>query len=96
MEAIDPENTLPSCTIRVSFSDSVKPQQLKKFAQQLKIVIDQLRQEKSVGNGCQPNVPLDAPMASLHSYNRMPSDLPKQILTEALKEKRRKHRYART
>jgi cysteine desulfurase len=53
MEAIDPENKLPSCTIRVSFSDSTEPQQLKKFAQQLKIVVDQLRQEKSVGNGCE-------------------------------------------
>jgi cysteine desulfurase len=90
MKAIDPKNKLPSCTIRVSFSDFTEPQQLKKFAQKLKIVVDQLRQEKSVGNGCQPNVPLDAPMASPHLYNRMPSDLAKQILTEALKEKRKR------
>ncbi|MDR2781332.1 MAG: aminotransferase class V-fold PLP-dependent enzyme [Holosporaceae bacterium] len=98
MEAIDPENKLPSCTIRVSFSDSVEPRQLKKFAQKLKIVVDQLRREKSVGNGCQTNVTLDPPMANVtfdppiaspYLYHRMPSDLPKQILTKALKEKRR-------
>jgi cysteine desulfurase len=53
MEAIDPENKLPSCTIRVSFSDSIEPQKLKEFARKLKIVVDQLRQEKSVGKGCE-------------------------------------------
>jgi cysteine desulfurase len=53
LEAIDPEDKLPDCTIRISFSDAVEPQQLTAFVKKLKIVVEQLRQEKSVGKGCQ-------------------------------------------
>jgi cysteine desulfurase len=56
IEAIDPKDKLPSCTIRISFSDKVETNQLIAFAQQLKTVVYQLRQEKSVGKSCQRNV----------------------------------------
>jgi cysteine desulfurase len=52
MEAIDPEDKLPDCTIRISFSDIVEPQQLIAFVKKLKIVVEQLRKEKSVGKSC--------------------------------------------
>ena len=51
--AIDTDDKLPSCTIRVSFSDIVEKKQLIDFAKKLKITVDMLRQEKSVGKGCQ-------------------------------------------
>jgi cysteine desulfurase len=51
--AIDPEDKLPSCTIRISFSDKVSETQLIEFARKLKSVIDKLRKEKSVGKGCE-------------------------------------------
>jgi cysteine desulfurase len=51
--AIDPEDRLPSCTIRISFSDKVTEQQLIEFAERLKAVVDQLRKEKSVSKGCE-------------------------------------------
>jgi hypothetical protein len=53
MAAIDPEDKLPSCTIRISFSDQVSEWQLVEFAKKLKAVVEQLRKEKSVGKGCQ-------------------------------------------
>jgi cysteine desulfurase len=53
MTAIDPEDKLPTCTIRISFSDTVKPEQLVAFAQKLKNVVEQLRKEKSVGKNCE-------------------------------------------
>lgn len=51
--AIDPEDKLPSCTIRISFSDQVQEEQLINFAKKLKSVVEQLRKEKSVGRGCE-------------------------------------------
>jgi cysteine desulfurase len=56
IEAIDPEDKLPTCTIRLSFSDMIEADQLIAFAQQLKSVVHQLRQEKSVGKSCQRNI----------------------------------------
>lgn len=53
LEAIDPEGQIPSCTLRISFSDEVQPQQLIDFARRLKEVVEQLRKEKSVGQGCE-------------------------------------------
>jgi hypothetical protein len=53
MAAIDPENKLPACTIRISFSDKITEKQLREFAKKLKSVVEQLRKEKSVGKGCQ-------------------------------------------
>ncbi|MDR1235372.1 MAG: aminotransferase class V-fold PLP-dependent enzyme [Holosporaceae bacterium] len=53
ISAIDPENKLPSCTIRISFSDQMKEEQLINFARKLKSVVEQLRQEKKIGKGCQ-------------------------------------------
>jgi cysteine desulfurase len=53
LEAIDPEDQLPQCTLRISFSDSIEPHQLITFAQQLKTVVEQLRREKNVGKGCE-------------------------------------------
>jgi cysteine desulfurase len=52
MEAIDPKGKLPTCTIRVSFSDKVTPDVLVAFAQNLKKTVYRLRSEKSVGIGC--------------------------------------------
>lgn len=52
MEAIDPEGKIPTCTLRISFSDQVQPQQLIDFARHLKEVVEQLRKEKAVGPGC--------------------------------------------
>jgi cysteine desulfurase len=51
--AIDPENKLPSCTVRISFSDQIEKEQLICFANKLKSVVEQLRKEKSVGKGCE-------------------------------------------
>ncbi|MDR1561023.1 MAG: aminotransferase class V-fold PLP-dependent enzyme [Holosporaceae bacterium] len=53
MQAIDPEGKLPTCTVRISFSDSVKSANLVIFAQKLKNVVKQLRKEKSVSKGCE-------------------------------------------
>jgi cysteine desulfurase len=54
MQAIDPKGELPSCTIRISFSDKTKSQDLIKFAQILKKTVEQLRRSKSIRIGCQP------------------------------------------
>lgn len=51
--AIDPEDKLPSCIIRISFSDQISEEQLIGFAKKLKIVVEQLRKEKSVSKGCE-------------------------------------------
>jgi cysteine desulfurase len=53
LEAIDPEDQLPTCTLRISFSDTIDPRQFVIFAQHLKTVVDQLRQEKNVDKGCE-------------------------------------------
>lgn len=50
--AIDPDEKLPTCTLRISFSDNVKPEELTLFAKTLKECVDNLRKEKQVGNGC--------------------------------------------
>ncbi len=52
-EAIDPEEELPSTTLRISFSDAVPEQNLIDFARSLKVEVEKLRKEKSVGNSCQ-------------------------------------------
>ena len=51
--AIDPEDKLPSCVVRISFSDKTNESQLILFAQKLKELVERLRKEKSVGKGCQ-------------------------------------------
>ncbi|MDR0580851.1 MAG: aminotransferase class V-fold PLP-dependent enzyme [Holosporaceae bacterium] len=51
--AIDPNDKLPSCTIRISFSDRINKEQLIDFAKKLKSVVERLRKEKSVGKGCE-------------------------------------------
>ncbi|GHT94418.1 IscS subfamily cysteine desulfurase [Alphaproteobacteria bacterium] len=84
MEAIDPEDKLPSCTIRISFSDTINSAQLVDFAKKLKIVVEQLRQEKSIGKGCQRN---GAGNTGANDLKNIPSELAKKILTDALKEK---------
>lgn len=58
MAAIDPQNKLPSCTLRISFSDATPKEQLIDFAIKLKSAVEQLRRAKSVGHGC---VDLDKP-----------------------------------
>jgi len=55
IKAIDPEDKLPSCTIRISFADNIDRNDLISFAQNLKKTVDQLRSEKSVGKGCPHN-----------------------------------------
>jgi cysteine desulfurase len=50
--AIDPQKKLPSCTLRISFSDSVYPADLINFAEKLKITVEQLRKEKNIAPGC--------------------------------------------
>ena len=51
--AIDPDEKLPTCTLRISFSDQKSEKQLIDFAGKLKIIVEQLRTEKSVGKGCE-------------------------------------------
>ncbi|MDR2766351.1 MAG: aminotransferase class V-fold PLP-dependent enzyme [Holosporaceae bacterium] len=53
--AIDPEGKLPSCTLRISFSGEVEPDELTSFAKDLKTVVKQLRREKDLGIGCSGN-----------------------------------------
>jgi cysteine desulfurase len=50
--AIDPEKKLPSCTLRISFSDTMAPADLVDFAEKLKAIVEQLRQEKGIDPGC--------------------------------------------
>jgi cysteine desulfurase len=52
INAIDPDDKLPTCTIRISFSDKTSRLQLMDFAEKLKIVVEQLRREKSISKGC--------------------------------------------
>jgi cysteine desulfurase len=53
MQAIDPKGKLPSCTIRISFSDETKPKELIQFVQTLKKTVEQLRSGKIIKIGCQ-------------------------------------------
>ncbi|MDR3187316.1 MAG: aminotransferase class V-fold PLP-dependent enzyme [Holosporaceae bacterium] len=50
--AIDPEKKLPSCTLRISFSDAVDPIDLVNFAEKLKTTVERLRREKEIAPGC--------------------------------------------
>ncbi|MDR2067518.1 MAG: aminotransferase class V-fold PLP-dependent enzyme [Holosporaceae bacterium] len=50
--AIDPEKKLPSCTIRISFSDAIDSNSLADFAEKLKTTVEQLRQEKDISPAC--------------------------------------------
>jgi len=51
--AIDKDKKLPTCTIRVSFTDKVPKEKLIQFAKDLKITIETLRKEKPyIGEGC--------------------------------------------
>ena len=65
-EAIDPEEKLPSTTLRISFSDKVPAQNLIDFAKNLKIEVEKLRNEKSVSNNCQKNDQKDLSKALLN------------------------------
>lgn len=65
-EAIDPEEKLPSTTLRISFSDKVPAQNLIDFAKNLKIEVKKLRNEKSVSNNCQKNDQKDLSKALLN------------------------------
>ncbi|MDR1362187.1 MAG: aminotransferase class V-fold PLP-dependent enzyme [Holosporaceae bacterium] len=89
LEAIDPEDKLPSCIIRISFSDTQEPQQLIDFAQQLKRVVEQLRREKSITKGCQQD-PAASAASTTSSYHHQPlsPDTAIKILAEALKERK--------
>lgn len=53
IEAIDSQGKLPGCTLRISFSDVVETEQLIDFAKKLRRVVEQLRKEKMVGEGCE-------------------------------------------
>lgn len=53
IEAIDPQGKLPSCTIRISFSDRVGARQLMVFSKKLRDIVEQLRNEKVVREGCE-------------------------------------------
>ncbi len=56
IQAIDPDDKLPTCTLRISFSDAVSSKELISFARKLKVVVGQLRKEKSVSKGCEKQV----------------------------------------
>jgi len=66
MAAIDPEDKLPSCSIRISFLDEVSVNHLIDFAKKLKFVVEQLHKEKRVGKGCQP-LPSNKPKKNLQN-----------------------------
>jgi cysteine desulfurase len=53
IQAIDPEGKLPSCTIRISFSSEIEPENLIEFVQTLKKTVERLRGGKTVRVGCQ-------------------------------------------
>ena len=55
LKAIDPEEKLPSCTIRISFSDKIQDQKLKDFARRLMEEVEKLRKKKDVKNTCENN-----------------------------------------
>ena len=50
--AIDTEKKLPSCTLRISFSDNVSSDYLVNFAEELRTTVIQLRKEKNIAVGC--------------------------------------------
>ena len=52
LEAINPNHTLPNCTLRISFTDYTPEKTLRDFAHKLEGVVEQLRKEKIVGKGC--------------------------------------------
>lgn len=52
LEAIDPNHTLPNCTLRISFTDRTTEKTLIDFSQKLGKVVETLRKEKVVGKGC--------------------------------------------
>lgn len=54
-DAIDPEGKVPSCTLRISFSDEMPVEVLKQFAQDLKQAVTKLRSEKKVNENCEKN-----------------------------------------
>ncbi len=54
-EAIDPEGKLPSCTLRISFSDKISASELLKFSENLKQVVYKLRENKKVTESCENN-----------------------------------------
>jgi cysteine desulfurase len=53
IQAIDPDGKLPSCTLRISFSDQIRLEDLVEFAKNLRKTVNLLRGAKSVGTGCQ-------------------------------------------
>ncbi len=53
IDAIDPEKKLPPCTIRISFSDKTSESDLIDFAKKIKTIVEKLRLEKTIDNGCQ-------------------------------------------
>ncbi|MDR0677199.1 MAG: aminotransferase class V-fold PLP-dependent enzyme [Holosporaceae bacterium] len=55
LAAIDPNDKLPSCTLRMSFSNTTSSKDLQRFAKLLKEVVEDLRKEKSIGKGCESN-----------------------------------------
>ena len=52
-EAIDPDGKLPSCTLRISFSDAVDQKIMINFAKRLKEVVSDLRKRKKITEGCE-------------------------------------------
>lgn len=53
IEAIDPDNKLPGCTLRISFSDKIKEKTLIDFAKNLKKIVEKLRKEKKIKKNCE-------------------------------------------
>lgn len=85
IEAIDPQGKLPGCTIRISFSDMIETEQLINFANELRNVIEQLRKEKAVREGCES-------MQSEVEQNRLKENLDdiQKLLSTEIYEKERK------
>jgi cysteine desulfurase len=54
--AIDPQEQLPPCTLRISFSDETDIDEVVAFGQHLKTVVENLRREKSVSRGCSSKI----------------------------------------
>jgi cysteine desulfurase len=57
--AIDPQEKLPACTIRISFSAETDVDEIIAFGQRLKTVVEDLRREKSVSKGCESKLNSD-------------------------------------
>lgn len=69
--AIDPQNQLPTCTIRISFSNSISQEKLLRFANKLRTTIEQLRKEKKIGKGCESDITEEKQQDLNHSLEKI-------------------------